>query len=158
MLSLAGTCCGVSGRCCLCWCVWFVVAARPKNSLLQPGMWTDTQLYAHKGKEREEPAPINTLILPEYAHSSLLPLSSLLSVFFLLLLMCAFIQVCAYRGSLHLPKASEAEKHRPCHKTHRVNSQSLLKEKIGEVPPHTHTFFWQKIVLIPRWNLIFPFS
>lgn len=41
--------------------------------------------------------------------------------------MRAFIQMCI---PVCLPKASETEKQRPCHKTHRVR---LLKEEIKEV-------------------------
>lgn len=45
--------------------------------------------HAHKGKEREEPAPINTLILPEYALSSLLPF-----LFSFTAYVCIYTSVC----------------------------------------------------------------
>lgn len=48
-----------------------LVDAKPKNSLLWPGLWTDTHIHTQR-RERENPAPINTpyLILPEQYHSS----------------------------------------------------------------------------------------
>lgn len=103
-----------------CWCVRFVcvVAARPQNSLLWPGMWTDTHMHTHREGKESSQLPLMLHILSSLnntTHPELSPPSKPLAV---------AAHVCIYasvyiRGIFTPPRGQWGGEQRPCHKTHR---------------------------------------